>query len=87
MTSRRLALAVALGAAAAAPAAPAQEAVTTYRPFGTLREQAQVQQAWLDRRIRTVVPALMRKHGIDMWVVPMREYNDYDGGSARLGPN
>src|ERR1700759_3459587 len=46
------------------------------RPFGTLREQAVQQQAWLKKRLDTVLPALMRKHGIDLWVVPMREYNE-----------
>ena len=46
------------------------------RPFGTLREQAARQQEWLEQRLTTVLPALMRKHGIDMWVVPMREYNE-----------
>ena len=46
------------------------------RPFGTLREQAALQQAWLEKRLDTFLPALMRKHGIDMWVVPMREYNE-----------
>jgi Xaa-Pro aminopeptidase len=46
------------------------------RPFGTLREQAAMQQAWLKKRLDTLLPALMRKHGIDMWVVPMREYNE-----------
>jgi len=54
----------------AAPAA-AQE-----RPFGTLREQAAMQQAWLQKRLDTFLPALMRKHGVDLWVVPMREYNE-----------
>jgi Xaa-Pro aminopeptidase len=53
----------------------AQEIRTT-RPFGTLREQADVQQRWLQRRLETVLPALMRKHGVEFWVVPMREYNE-----------
>ena len=52
-------------------AVPAQE-----RPFGTLREQAAMQQAWLRKRLDTFLPALMRAHGIDLWVVPMREYNE-----------
>jgi hypothetical protein len=52
-------------------AAAAQE-----RPFGTLREQAAMQQQWLKKRLDTVLPALMRKHGVDLWVVPMREYNE-----------
>ena len=46
------------------------------RPFGTLREQAALQQQWLKKRLDTFLPALMRKHGIDFWVVPMREYNE-----------
>src|SRR5436190_6130641 len=52
-------------------AAPAQE-----RPFGTLREQAAMQQQWLKKRLETFLPPLMRKHGIDLWVMPMREYNE-----------
>jgi len=46
------------------------------RPFGTLKDQADRQQHWLQQRLTTVLPALMKKHGIDMWVVPMREYNE-----------
>src|SRR5215467_3949546 len=46
------------------------------RPFGTLRDQAALQQQWLKQRLETFLPSLMRKHGIDMWVVPMREYNE-----------
>jgi Xaa-Pro aminopeptidase len=46
------------------------------RPFGTLREQAAMQQEWLKKRLDTFLPSLMRRHGIDLWVVPMREYNE-----------
>ncbi len=53
----------------------AQE-IRTYRPFGTLREQADMQQRWLTQRMETVLPVLMRKHGVEFWVVPMREYNE-----------
>lgn len=49
---------------------------STERPFGTLREQAALQQEWLRKRLDTFLPALMRKHGIDLWVVPMREYTE-----------
>jgi Xaa-Pro aminopeptidase len=61
----------------AAPTRPgvAQEP-TRFRPFGTLREQAVIQQQWLARRMHTILPALMRKHGVDMWVIPMREYTE-----------
>jgi len=54
---------------------PGQEPATA-QPFGTLREQADIQQRWLASRMTTVLPALMRKYGVDMWVVPMREYNE-----------
>ena len=56
------------------------------RPFGTLREQAAMQQAWLKKRLDTFLPALMRKHGIDMWVVPMREYNEDPVFSSIIAP-
>ena len=46
------------------------------RPFGTLREQADIQQRWLAARMSTVLPAVMRKYAVDMWVIPMREYNE-----------
>ena len=55
-----------------AVAAAAPLAAQPPRPFGTLREQADRQQQWLETRLTTVLPALMKKHGIDMWVVPMR---------------
>jgi Xaa-Pro aminopeptidase len=71
----RLATAGLLACLAAHPG-PAQQPASTERPFGTLRDQAAEQQRWLDERMRTVLPALMRKHRIDMWVVPMREYNE-----------
>jgi hypothetical protein len=56
------------------------------RPFGTLREQAAMQQQWLKQRLDTILPALMRKHAIDMWVVPMREYNEDPIFSAITAP-
>ncbi len=56
------------------------------RPFGTLRDQAVMQQAWLKQRLDTFVPALMRKHGIDLWVVPMREYNEDPIFSSIVAP-
>jgi len=49
---------------------------TPTRPLGTLREQAAVQQEWLRYRLDSVLPRLMRQYHIQMWVVPMREYNE-----------
>jgi len=56
------------------------------RPFGTLREQAAMQHAWLKKRLDGFLPALMRKHGVDFWVVPMREYNEDPVFSAITAP-
>jgi Xaa-Pro aminopeptidase len=56
------------------------------RPFGTLREQAELQQQWLEQRLSTVLPALMRRDGIDMWVVPMREYDEDPTFTSLVAP-
>src|SRR5512143_3990895 len=70
----RILSAIIVGLSLAGSSASAQPAPA--RPFGTLREQAALQQEWLKKRLDTFLPALMRKHGVDMWVVPMREYNE-----------
>ncbi len=54
--------------------------------FGTQRQQAEVQQRWLKKRMETILPALMRKHGVDMWVIPMREYNEDPTFSSLVSP-
>ena len=56
------------------------------RPFGTLREQADLQQQWLAKRLDTYLPGLMRKYGVDMWVIPMREYNEDPTFSSLVAP-
>ena len=71
--------------AALASSALAQD-VKLNRPFGTLREQADMQQRWLARRMETVLPAVMRKYGVDFWVVPMREYNEDPVFSSIVSP-
>jgi Xaa-Pro aminopeptidase len=40
------------------------------------REQARVVDHWLARRLDTVVPMLMRREGIGLWIVSSREYNE-----------
>lgn len=50
-------------------------------PIPSLREQvilqqATLQQAWLKRQLDFTLSDLMRKHGIDMWIVSSREYNE-----------
>ena len=78
-----------LGALVLAPSlSDAQQAPggTATRPFGTLRDQAVMQQHWLQERLDTFLPALMRTHGVDLWVVPMREYNEDPVFSAIVAP-
>jgi hypothetical protein len=54
--------------------------------FGTVREQAAVQQEWLEQRLERVLPRLMREHGVELWVVPMREYNEDPVFRALVSP-
>lgn len=42
----------------------------------SMRERAEVQDRWLDDRLDTIVPALMRREGIEMWIVSAREYDE-----------
>jgi Xaa-Pro aminopeptidase len=42
----------------------------------THREQAGHVHRWISDRFDTVLPALMRREGIDMWIIVSREYND-----------
>jgi Xaa-Pro aminopeptidase len=67
---------VTIAALAAALTPSTAAAQTSPRPFGTLREQAAMQQEWLRKRLDIFLPALMRKHAVDLWVIPMREYTE-----------
>ena len=42
----------------------------------SLQEQGAVQDRWLNERMETVTPELMRRAGIDMWILISREYNE-----------
>jgi hypothetical protein len=53
----------------AGPAA-AQERVLSHR------EQAPLVRSWIETRFTTVLPSLMRRESIDMWIIVSREYND-----------
>jgi len=41
-----------------------------------LRRQADVTNGWLRERLRTVLPDVMRREGLDLWIVVAREYNE-----------
>lgn len=51
-----------------------EPADVAYPKLLPLRQQAKVEDAWLKERLETIVPALMRKQGVDMWVLVAREY-------------
>ncbi|MBN1223167.1 MAG: M24 family metallopeptidase [Candidatus Aminicenantes bacterium] len=41
-----------------------------------LRERADVMNEWLEWRLDNIVPMVMRREGIDMWLIINREYNE-----------
>lgn len=51
----------------------------------TLREQAPLKHHWIEQRFTRLLPSLMRREGIDMWVIVSREYND-DPVFASMAP-
>jgi Xaa-Pro aminopeptidase len=70
---RHLIATAVLIATLAAPVAqtlPAGERVLTHR------EQAALIKNWIARRFDSVLPELMRREGIDLWIIVSREYND-----------
>lgn len=64
------------GAAHAPPAPSAPRANYPVDRVLTHREQHALVRGWLETRFETVLPALMRREGVDMWIVVSREYND-----------
>ncbi len=53
---------------------PAAEPMPPKLP--SLREQDAIRQEWLKLRLERVLPTLMRRHGVSMWLVINREYNE-----------
>ena len=70
---RRLAL---LALFVAGPSLEDRASAQTPAPLPPLREQAAIQQEWLKQRLERVLPKLMRKHGVRMWLVISREHNE-----------
>ena len=42
----------------------------------TLRERAQIKDSLLKDRINTVLPQVMKRNKLDMWIIIAREYNE-----------
>jgi Xaa-Pro aminopeptidase len=51
-------------------------AAETASPLPPLREQDRIRQEWVKIRLERVLPTLMRRHGVAMWIVACREYNE-----------
>ena len=64
--------------AAAHPSLSAKQATVTFPSDRVLthREQDPLVRGWIADRFDTVLPGLMRRAGIDMWIIVSREYND-----------
>ncbi len=63
----------------AVPAAQTPQTASPVYPSGRVlshRDQAPLVRQWIARRFDDVLPALMRREGIDMWIIVSREYND-----------
>lgn len=70
---------VTLGAALALALAGATAATTYPNPTQrvlTHREQNELITPWIKARFDRVLPGLMAREGIDMWIIPTREYNE-----------
>ena len=65
-------LAILIALASLAPAASGGD----HPAVLSLKEQARVYDSWLDARLRTLLPDLMRRERIDMWLVICEEYNE-----------
>ena len=70
-------------------AAPVAQTPVTY-PDPTVRvlthrEQNELVTPWIKKRFDTVLPGLMTREGIDMWIIPTREYNE-DPVFASMSP-
>jgi len=53
----------------------------------SLREQDAIRQAWLKLRLERFLPTLMRRHGVSMWLVINREYNEDPVFKSLISPS
>lgn len=63
-----------LAAAPVAAQSDAEQLAPAMPKLLSLEEQAELRDRWTAERLDTIVPALMREQGIDMWVLIAREY-------------
>jgi len=75
MTRFRLRRSCPFAALVLAACVPAR-AADAPEPLPTLRQQHEIRQGWMELRLERVLPTLMRRHGVAMWIVACREYNE-----------
>jgi Xaa-Pro aminopeptidase len=73
---RRFAVAALVAAAVVSGRAQAPTYPDPTQRVLTHREQAPLVKGWIQKRFDTLLPQLMSRTGIDMWIVVSREYND-----------
>jgi Xaa-Pro aminopeptidase len=58
-------------------ASPSQPGADAFRhKILPVRSQADVKNDWLRHRLEEVLPAIMKREGLDLWIVVAREYNE-----------
>ena len=53
----------------------------------SMREQDKIRQEWLKARLERVLPTIMRRHGVSMWLVVCREYNEDPAFFSLVSPS
>ena len=53
----------------------------------SMREQDKIRQEWLKARLERVLPTLMRRHGVSLWIVVCREYNEDPAFFSLVSPS
>ncbi|WP_262695314.1 aminopeptidase P family protein [Kordiimonas aquimaris] len=54
----------------------ADQETSKYPDVLNMQSRAALKDMWLEERLNTVMPQLMRENGVDMWVLIAREYNE-----------
>jgi Xaa-Pro aminopeptidase len=89
MSIARLVVAAGLAASLSSDIRVAAQAPVSYpdptRRVLTHREQNDLVTPWIRKRFDTLLPGLMTREGIDMWIIPTREYNE-DPVFASMSP-
>ena len=80
-------LGLALVAAGTTVTLAAPPPVTMPPKLPSLREQDAIRQEWLKLRLDRFVPTLMRRHGVSMWLVINREYNEDPVFKSLISPS